>query len=156
MMHPKNVGTLKVLELENSRDHRAERNLARAAEHLVCSDILSRGLDAFLVGEGLRYDLIAEVGGALRRIQVKSTGGIRLRAVGEYGYSVYRFKHKEDLRLYIGDVDLFAFVALDRKLIVYVRPDELSGCEFRVSSEKLTPEFCDASWSQSVAEWMGG
>lgn len=153
---------LKLLENEAVSEERADlshqhrRRLARSAEHLVCCDVLERGFDALIAAEGLPYDVVADIGG-LRRIQVKSTL-LRNRPVAvngkEYDYEVYRFKSKVDLReKYVGSVDLMAFVALDPKLILYMRPEQLDGGEVRINPIRMGRDFCDLSWTDAIRGW---
>lgn len=132
-------------------DYRVERNIARAAEYLVAYDISRRGWDCFTVGEGLRYDLIADVRG-LRRIQVKMNRRASYRAIGSVSQS-YTFGNKHDLRDYAKDVDLFAFVAMDRSVVLYVTPDQIRRAQLHVSASGMTPEMSDLSWSQAVRTW---
>jgi hypothetical protein len=49
--------------------------LGKAAEHLVCADLILRGYRAFLSDQGLPYDVLVEAGQRLVRIQVKATRG---------------------------------------------------------------------------------
>lgn len=137
---------------EVSPDYRVERNLARAAEYLVAFDISRRGLDCFLAGEGLRYDLIADVGG-LRRIQVKMNRRAVFRAPGSV-FQSYTFGSKEDLRGYIDDIDLFAFVAMDRQTVIYSAPSTMRRQAFHIKASIMTPEACDVSWTDATRGWL--
>ena len=47
--------------------------VGKAAEHLVCADLIMSGYRAFLSDQGLPYDILVDVDGALLRVQVKST-----------------------------------------------------------------------------------
>lgn len=126
-------------------DYRAERNLARAAEFLVAYDISRRGWDCYSVGESLRYDLIADIGG-LRRVQVKMNRRARTMAVHGQQAGYLFGKGSGDLRAYVGDVDLFAFVAMDRKLILYAAPATMVRAHFWISGSAMTASRCDLSW----------
>ena len=97
----------------------------KAAEHLVVADLLLNGFQAYLSDQGLPYDVVLNVGGRLRKVQVKST--IKQRAVPQRTLERpgYLFNHKRSgkggLRRYIGnEFDLFAFVALDIRCIAYM------------------------------------
>lgn len=132
-------------------DYRIERNLARAAEYFVAYDISKRGYDCFTVGEGLRYDLIADVKG-VRRIQVKSNRRATFRGAGSISTS-YTFGSKQDLREYSGDIDLFAFVGMDRMVVLYVLPAQIRRQNLHISASLMTPEASDLSWAQSLSTW---
>jgi hypothetical protein len=134
-------------------DYRARRNLARAAEFLVAFDVSRRGYDCFTVGEGLRYDLIADVGG-LRRIRVKSTRRAEFCGVGSISAS-YAFGDEKTGALldYLEDVDLFAFVAIDRRIALYVVPAQMRARSLHVTASKMTPDFSDLSWAQVMNAW---
>ena len=133
----------------SAADYRVERNLARAAEFFVAFDISRRGFDCFTVGEGLRYDLIADVGG-VRRIQIKSNRRATYKAPGSVSQS-YTFG--KELLTYVGDVDLFAFVAMDRLSVLYVLPVQVRRSELHISASMLTPEASDLSWAEVLRVW---
>jgi len=92
----------------------------KAGEYLVCADLILRGHTAFLSEQGLPFDVIADVGGRLLRIQVKTTRGPRTipqRANHTAGY-LFHIKRcgKGGAQTYgAGDVDIFAMVALDTR-----------------------------------------
>ena len=48
-----------------------------AGEHLVCADLITRGYNAYLSDQGLPYDVVADIGGKLYKIQVKTTSKYR-------------------------------------------------------------------------------
>jgi hypothetical protein len=135
-------------------DYKFARNIARSAEHLVAFDILQRGLDVFVAAEGLPYDLVADIGG-LRRIQVKSSQAIE-RPQGNYNYEVYIFKTRkaDGIQRYRDTTDLMAFVAVDRKLIFYLKPRRLMGGQFRLKAVRMTEFYCRLSWQSATSDWM--
>lgn len=137
---------------EVSPDYRIERNLARASEYLVAFDISRRGFDCFTVGEGLRYDLIADIGG-VRRIQVKMNRRATYRAPGSISQS-YTFGSSHDLKSYLNDVDLFAFVAMDRQTVIYSAPASMKRANFHIPASIMTPEACDISWVDATRGWL--
>lgn len=134
-------------------DYRVERNLARAAEFLVAFDVSRRGWDCFTVGEGLRYDLIADVRG-VRRIQVKMNRRAVFKAPGSKTLS-YTFGKNDNkpLSAYAGDVDLLALVAMDRQSILYVNPAQVKVAALHLSASTFTPEMSDLSWSEVCRAW---
>jgi hypothetical protein len=47
-------------------DHRSrELEMGKAAEHLVCADLLMKGYNAFLSAQGLPYDVVIDQGRGL-------------------------------------------------------------------------------------------
>lgn len=132
-------------------DYRVERNLARAAEYFVAYDICRRGFDCFTVGEGLRYDLIADVGG-VRRIQVKSNRRAVHRGAGSISKS-YTFGSKQDLREYVGDADLLAFVGMDCLTVLYAVPNQIRRANLHVGASMMTAEASDLSWAEVARTW---
>ena len=102
-------------------------DIGKAAEHLVCADLLTLGYQAFLSEQGLAYDVIVDIDGRLIRVQVKGTVGLRaipqraaytpaylwhVRRAGKGGRRVYREN----------EFDMLALVALDTKQIAYMPP----------------------------------
>ena len=50
-----------------------ELQLGKAGEHLVCFDLISQGHNAFLADQGLPYDVLVDLDGSIKRIQVKTS-----------------------------------------------------------------------------------
>jgi hypothetical protein len=138
---------------EAAPDFRAERNLARAAEFFVAYEISRRGWDCFTVGESLRYDLIADIGG-LRRVQVKMNRRAILRGQTSVSLSYTFGKHdSKPLNEYSGDVDLLALVAMDRAVVLYVLPTMVKRKALHVAASTVTPETSDLSWAEAMRAW---
>lgn len=99
----------------------------KAAEHLVCADLILQGYNAFLSDQGLPYDLIVDAKGRLLRGQVKSSMVARDFPKSK---QVYRFSMRCSMgksRLVSAEnIDFLAFVALDRKVIAYLPIEELT------------------------------
>jgi hypothetical protein len=97
----------------------------KAGEYLVCADLILQGFIAFPSEQGLPYDVVADVGTSLVRIQVKTTRQPlsipqRVNQVPGYLFHVRR-KGKEGRKRYEGgEVDIFALVGLDLRTIGYV------------------------------------
>lgn len=123
----------------------------KAGEFLVCADLIVQGFNAFTAGEGLPYDVVAQVPGRLVKIQVKSLRGPTLRepepplyiAIAMQCGKGGKSKYKAD------DVDVFAIVALDVKSIGYIHAAACLTCmEFRVEAYRgqyLSDRFNAAS-----------
>lgn len=101
--------------------------IGRAAEHLVCANLLMSGVSAMLTEQGMPFDLIADIGSQLFRIQVKGTLRARRLRPGSsadcwaYIWPVkHRGKRKAGARLSTAHCDIVALVALDVGLIAYL------------------------------------
>lgn len=104
-----------------------------AGEHIVCADLLLSGVRAFLSAQALPYDVIAEHGGRLIRIAVKSTLSPRPRSQRPGSKENYQFaigrrraiKGGFVARAYTEeDADLVALVALDVRKVAYLTIQE--------------------------------
>lgn len=132
----------------------AYRNkLSLAAQYFVAADILQRGWDCSVAAEGLRYDLIADVGG-LRRIQVKMSMFARLCSPRAKTIS-YPFGAPASggLRTYLNDIDMFAFVAMDLRKIIYARPKNIDCHALLIPLTRFQNEPPEHSWAESIEEW---
>ena len=141
-----------------------ELELGRAAEHLACADLLLGGWHAFHTAQGMAYDLAVDVGTRLLRVQVKATLHPRhpqpnLRANPAYFFSIRR-AGRGALRVYRHDeFDIFALVALDRRLVAYFAKAELPTqlITLRIPGGRYGPggkgerEFEGASFARAVA-----
>lgn len=112
-----------------------------AGEHLVCADLLLRGIRAFRTEGIAPYDVAAEWHDRLVRIQVKATKGPKpYPQRGQQhivGYVWTARRGKGAVRVYGPDeADLFALVALDTRQIAYVIPSRL-----RQSFQILLPDY---------------
>ena len=104
-----------------------EQTIGKIGEHLVCADLISQGYMAYIVAEGLNYDVIMDDGGNIYRVQVRTTqkkrkierkknGNIFLATTHRF----YISQGKNSVRVENYDVDVFAFVALDVNKIAYL------------------------------------
>ena len=99
--------------------------LGKAAEYLVCSDLILSGYVAYPTDQGLPYDLVVDVDGKLLKVQVK--GSCRARNVNSqgqcermaYNFSIRRRGKGGSSRLSNDDCDLIACVALDIRRVAY-------------------------------------
>lgn len=102
-------------------------DIGKAAEHLVCADLILAGHRVFLSDQGLPYDLLVDLGDRFVRVQVKATSFARNgNAAGRSPNMVYSFnvrsrgKKKKGERLSEKHCDVVAFVALDVRQIAYM------------------------------------
>lgn len=101
----------------------------KAGEYLVCADLIMRGYVAFPSEQGLSFDIVVDVGNKLLRGQVKTTRtdrAIPQRAKFTPAYLFHiRRAGKGGRRSYTGEeFDFMALVALDTKMIAYIKIDE--------------------------------
>lgn len=103
--------------------------IGKAAEHLVCADLILAGYRAFLADQGLPYDLVIDHGGRLIRVQVKSS--LRPRPVPNrpgsglsYFFHVRRAGKSGKRRIGNDEFDILALVALDIRAIAYIPIDD--------------------------------
>lgn len=141
-----------------------ELELGRAAEHLVCADLLLGGWRAFHSAQGMAYDLAVDVGARLIRVQVKATLHPRhpqpsMRANPAYFFNIKR-AGRGSARVYRHDeFDVYALVALDRRLIGYFAKAELPSqlITLRIPGGRYGPggkgerEFEGASFARALA-----
>lgn len=106
--------------------------VGKAAEHLVCADLILAGHRAFLSDQGLPYDVLVDAEGRFVRVQVKASIKARnYNAKGRapnmiYGFAVRsRGKGRKGERLSAAHCDVVALVALDIKVIAYFPIDEV-------------------------------
>lgn len=107
-----------------------ELNLGRAGEYIVLADLLLNGIQAFDTGQGVAYDVIAEINNRLIKLQVKTTQKMRLLADHKnpnYFFHLKRAGKNGSKHYSIGDFDAFALVALDRKIVFYLPFDNKVG-----------------------------
>lgn len=100
--------------------------IGRASEHLVVADLIMQGYVAFLTDQGLSYDVVVDIDGKLRRIQVKACCFARnVNSQGRkehlaYIWNVRRRGKGGSSRLGNDDCDIIALVALDVRRVAYV------------------------------------
>lgn len=139
-----------------------ELQIGKAGEYLVCADLILKGFVAFPSEQGLPYDVVFDYHGRLLKIQVKTTQSTRdipqrQIPVKAYIFNIKRRGKGNKERTSEETCDIFAFVALDSKLIGYlpnqdVRETMNFRCEkfrgtYRVKNngkyfEELTLERC--------------
>ena len=93
--------------------------VGKAAEHLVCADLIMSGYRAFLSDQGLPYDILVDIEGTLLRVQVKSTRKPKnhdpgTRSTPGYFFHLRRAGKGGRRRYPENAFDLYALVALDR------------------------------------------
>ncbi len=87
------------------------------AEYHVLADLAYQGIHASLSGHGLRYDIIADVGSRLLRIQVKSTSHLR-KNPGAVNCMEYRFRLGKNYTE--SDFDILALVVPSISTVAYL------------------------------------
>lgn len=117
-----------------------------AAQHLVAFDILTRGFNCSISAEHLAYDLIADIGG-LRRVQVKARAFARYRGRRSIE-PAYEYRNIAPER-----VDLFAFVAMPERLVLYRRPETINAAFHTILASEFTPAAANRSWRETTRAW---
>lgn len=104
----------------------------KAGEHLVCADLLSKGYEAFLTGQGMSYDVVCDFEDRLLRVQVKACvrPGTRLNGTKSlpaptYIWNIRRRGKGGNQRLTDTECDLVALCALDIKTVAYFPVDKV-------------------------------
>tara|TARA_R110000850_G_scaffold266703_1_gene397221 strand:+ start:86 stop:682 length:597 start_codon:yes stop_codon:yes gene_type:complete len=110
-----------------------------AGEYLVCADLILSGYDAFKTEQGMPYDIVLDVDGALIKVQVKTTRAAKEIPQRKTSIPAYIFnigtngKGGKRKKYDSNQVDLFALVCLDTKSIAYLpHVDCKSTMNFRV------------------------
>ncbi len=117
-----------------------ELQTGKAGEYLVCADLILKGFVAFPSEQGLPYDVLLDTGKKIIRIQVKTTSGPRIipqRSTESkaYIFNVKRCGKGNKKRYGHNEVDIFALVCLDTKMIGYIKTDDMPDTiNYRVDS----------------------
>lgn len=102
-----------------------DMEVGRAGEYLVLADLVIQGWVAYPTAQGMPYDIAVDLGDQTIRVQVKTTQ--RPRTAQEldrknsplYVFSTRRAGRGGRRRYGLGEFDVLALVALDRRLIAY-------------------------------------
>lgn len=103
--------------------------IGKAAEHLVCADLILSGFRAFLTDQGLPYDVVVDLSGRLIRIQVKATAAPRPvpgRPGSTRAYMFHCRRAGRGASRIIGndEFEILALVALDCRVVAYIPIDD--------------------------------
>lgn len=104
--------------------------IGAAGVHMVCANLLLAGIGTSIAAEGESYDLIADTGDRLIRIQVKACTRARKRgsrsALPAYQFCVTK-NHRPNIRGEVNIkhydssmIDMLAFVAIDTGTIAFI------------------------------------
>lgn len=129
--------------------------LGKAAEYLVCADIILHGYRCYPSDQGLPYDLVIDVDGRLLRVQVKSASYAKnCNAKGRaeriaYTYNVRARGRSRKGRLSDRHCDLVAFVALDTRQIAYLALKDVGQTvQLAPSNHEFRGRFSRKRWSR--------
>lgn len=110
-----------------------ELEVGMAGEHLVMFDLLLKGYCAIMADQHCKYDILIDLGTRIARVQVKSTGTPKperrkakrshIRFAASYKWSTRRPGKGGHRKYDLDGFDVLALVALDIKLIAYVKWD---------------------------------
>lgn len=121
-----------------------ELQIGKAGEYLVCADLIIKGFVAFPSEQGLPYDVLLDNGKKLLRVQVKTCEKPRVLQQRNmqtlvYQYCIKRNGKNKKVRYGTDEIDIFALVALDCRMIGYITNlDMKTTCNFRVDSLRGT------------------
>ena len=105
-------------------DGRDQIRTGKAGEFLTAFELTARGLNVTVAGEGLPYDLLAEIASRVLRVQVKTAS----RAIMDGWYVFDATTGSSDPRAYTSDeIDVFALVALDRRRVAFISRRDVEG-----------------------------
>ena len=105
-----------------------ELQIGKAGEHLVCFDLIIKGHNAFLADQGLPYDVLVDIDGNVKRIQVKACSVAK-----DHGKSknVYRFSLRSgkgaERAISAKHIDYLAFVFIDKNIVQYVPVKQITA-----------------------------
>ena len=121
--------TAEIISLAGHDDSsRRALEVGKAAEHLVCADLILAGYRAFLSDQGLPYDLIVDLGSRLIKVQVKSTFSPRpipeITHTQKYIWHVRRVGKGRKRIIGNDEFDILALVALDIRRTAYLPINE--------------------------------
>ena len=117
-----------------------ELQIGKAGEYLVCCDLIMKGYVAFISEQGLPYDVVLDDGNRMYRVQVKSNLTYKKTPQRATERMIYIFnvkrRGKNNTQKYTsGDVDIFALVGLDSKIVAYLPNKQVvETMNFRVPS----------------------
>lgn len=109
---------------------RSSLEFGKAAEHLVCADLILSGYSCFLSDAGSPFDIVMEHSDRLWRVQVKATAILKRSSASLMSAAAYEFDltrcgvpgspiRKSSAK----DFDFLALVAMDIWQIAYMRVD---------------------------------
>lgn len=138
---------------EDSQGWRESMCCYKGAEFLVAADLSLAGYLCSLAAEGLPYDLVADDGCRLYTVQVKSSSVLRsgysANAMDRYEFGILRrgghtkeAEERQKGRYQL--VDVFALVALDRRMVLYRSANHVPR-NIRIRSAKFTVDMRDIS-----------
>jgi len=123
----------------------SDLQIGKAAEYLVCADLILKGYIAYPSEQGLPYDIVLDNGSRLIKVQVKATRRCKKIANSPEQNPFYVFaigrngKNQSRVKYETNDVDVFAVVALDTYEIGYIKnKDVRTTMNFRVSKFRGT------------------
>jgi hypothetical protein len=118
-----------------------EAQIGKVGEFLVCADLTMKGFSVSINDNRVRYDLIADTGSRLLRIQVKTCQHATVIKNTRQGKRCYkynpRYHGKQGLRQVYAenDLDVFALVALDIRQIAYLASKDVKNSIYLYTEE---------------------
>jgi hypothetical protein len=95
--------------------------IGKAGEYIAAAELEIAGYSCSIASEGLQYDLlVADPDGCIHRVQVKTVSEAK-----SWGYCFYGGAGKSGGLCDYRHVDVFAFVALDQRAVLFVRAEQI-------------------------------
>lgn len=131
--------------------------VGKAAEHLVCAELILQGHRAFLSDQGLPYDVVVDVG-RLIRIQVKSTFYPKdipqITYSKKYTWHVRRVGKNGRRKIAGNEFDILALVALDVRHIAFIPiSDTVPSCVMLRPPGPFTKSYRQEPFAKSVDQF---
>lgn len=99
--------------------------LGNIGETRVLSEFIKLGVPCYLpYGDGNTADLVAEFGGKLNRIQIKTTTSLNKAGAMEWKVTRQEGYHGNRVQYNTNDIDYFAFYCLETDMVCLVPFDE--------------------------------
>jgi N6-adenosine-specific RNA methylase IME4/ParB-like chromosome segregation protein Spo0J len=132
--------------------------VGKAAEHLVCADLLMRGYNVSLASQGSPYDAIVEVDGELLRVQIKSSQWTRnINASGRNERQAYSWRIRD--AQYNGDnilkttADIIACVAMDIMMVAYFAAYDCPATVQLDASDRESKNNYARTFDRPIYQW---
>ncbi len=132
--------------------NRTQFRTAKAGEFLVAFELMMRGADVSVAAEGLSYDLLADIGGRLVRVQVKTSSGPTDN--GRYYFDLKYGSHKGEKKSHRyseSNLDAFALVALDIRKVAFIHIQDVRTAGMKMRPADFMRDITDASFQGMVA-----
>lgn len=132
--------------------------VGKAAEHLVCADLLMRGYNVSLASQGSPYDAIVEVDGELLRVQIKSSQWTRnINASGRNERQAYSWRIRDAQcdgdNILKTTADIIACVAMDIMMVAYFAAYDCPATVQLDASDRESKNNYARTFDRPIYQW---